>query len=86
MVSPEMSTVPTLTPDSSRPCCPLGLHRWRATWSAGEFVCLRCGRRALCLSCVYVLPRLPFVTLHYCDRHRTAEQSPAAVEQEGGQR
>jgi hypothetical protein len=75
-----MST--TQITDAPPSCCPLGLHRWQPTWSAGEFLCLRCGRRALCPACVFVPPRLPFVVLHYCDRHRSIQQeSPVAAAQ-----
>jgi hypothetical protein len=58
----------------ARPPCPSGQHRWQPTCSAGEFVCLLCGRRALCPACVYVLPRLPFVALHSCDRHQSVQR------------
>lgn len=67
-----------------RPCCLPRQHHWQPTWSAGEFVCLRCGRRVLCPMCVVVLPRTP-VVLHACLRHRMEEASSSPSVTVGGQ-
>ncbi len=57
----------------ARQSCAQGQHRWRSIWREGEFVCLRCGMRALCPRCLLVLPGTP-VALLLCARHRAQEQ------------
>jgi hypothetical protein len=55
--------------------CAQGVHTWKATLFTGEFLCLVCGARGVCPSC---LPHEARTTAHLvaCAIHRPKEVLP----------
>lgn len=54
--------------------CELPGHAYHATWEPGQFLCTRCGTRAVCPACV---PQWPDTTLEFylCPKHRPKEEA-----------
>jgi len=57
----------------ARTDCVLNGHHYHATWTVGHFVCLMCGKRAVCPVCV---PQMSDTTQHLalCTQHRPKEE------------
>lgn len=66
----EMETLISIARDA----CELPGHADHATWEPGQFLCTRCGQRAVCPVCVPQWPDTK-LALHLCPKHLPKEEA-----------